>query len=99
MPQPPKKVYKFDIEGKLLAEYNSINEAARDNGITVVNVSSNCNGHTKSSQGFIYSFEPNIKIDMKRKIKHSSNNVECPICNSKLKISKKDGKFHLQKRN
>ena len=99
MPQQKKKVYKFDAKGKLLAEYASTLDAAKANNTVAAKISANCNGHQASALGFIFSFENQIKIDSKRKIKNSANVAECPICNNRLKITKdkETGKFILKK--
>jgi len=94
-----KKVYKFDGEGNLLAEYSSISEAATSNNTAHSKVSANCNGHIKSTLGFIYSFNDTIEITSKRKLKGTGTPAKCPNCNSELAIVKKNNnKFTLKKK-
>lgn len=50
-----RTVYKYDLYGKLVAEYTDMQAAAKDNGISIDAVRLNLIGQTKVSQGeFIY---------------------------------------------
>lgn len=59
-----EKVYKFDENGKLLAEYNSIKEAAEENNNTSRLILNAIAGKTKS-KGFYYSYNKDFVIDSK----------------------------------
>lgn len=52
-----KPVFKYDIDGNLLGSYNSIAEAARENGVTIMAISNACNGKAKTSCGCLFSFQ------------------------------------------
>ena len=98
MPQQKKRVYKFDFNGNLLAEYPSITIAAKDNNTEPNKISSNCNGRIKSSLGFIYSFNDKIEVDKSRKIKNTANTVTCPHCEKQVKIRIIKGEYLLVKK-
>lgn len=52
-----KPVYKYSLDGKLIATYLSISEAARQTGISKGNISQCCNGRLKTAGGFIWRFK------------------------------------------
>lgn len=53
-----RTVYKYDLCGKLLAEYTDMETAAQENGISLDAIRLNLIGQTKVSQGeFIYRWE------------------------------------------
>lgn len=51
-----KKVVKFSLDNRLLANYNSIVEAGKDNMINPCNISTNLIGITKTAGGFIWRY-------------------------------------------
>jgi group I intron endonuclease len=55
---PTKKpVEQYNLEGVKINEYISINEAARQTGIRVADISACCNGKQKTAFGFIWKFK------------------------------------------
>lgn len=52
-----KKVFQFTIDGKLLNDYDSIIEAAKENNIYRSNISACCRGKLKSAGGFVWKFK------------------------------------------
>ena len=86
-----KKVYKYDLDGNFICEYNSINEAARLNGNSIAfkHISSCCNNKRKSAIGFRWSF---ILVDklpnddrIKRIVKHKIAKIN-PITNEIIEL-------------
>ena len=51
-----KKVYQYDLNGNLIKEWISVNDAGR-NGYKPGHVSACCRGERKSHKGFIWSYE------------------------------------------
>lgn len=53
-----RKVYKYDLFGRLVSEYPDLESAAKDNNVSLDTVRLNLIGQTKVSQGaFIYRWE------------------------------------------
>ena len=57
-------VYKYDLNGNYIEEYNSIADANRDNNISNGKISECCNGKRKSAGGYMWSYE---KVDKLKK--------------------------------
>lgn len=53
-----RKVYQFTLDGKLVAEFNSIKEATEKTGYT--NLSAACKGKYSNVGGFLWSMSPTI---------------------------------------
>ena len=51
-----KKVYQYDLNGNLIKEWISVNDAGR-NGYSQGHVASCCRGERKTHKGFIWSYE------------------------------------------
>lgn len=51
-----KKVYQHTLEGKLLKDFVSASQAARELGLSQGHISTNCRGEIKSASGYIFSF-------------------------------------------
>lgn len=59
-----KAVVKYSLSGAFLEKYDSINEAARKNGVKSTRISRCCRGLEKTASGNIYRFyDENIGID------------------------------------
>ena len=57
-----KKVYQYTLDGRFVAEYESVKSAVKCSGIK--HISSACNGTVRSAGGFIwkYTFEEQVKL-------------------------------------
>lgn len=53
----PKNIIQKDINGNVVARFNSVTEASRTNNIARTAVSNNLNGYTKLCGGFKYEYE------------------------------------------
>ena len=51
-----KQVEQYDMQGNLIATYNSISHASRETNFTIANISYNANGHSKHANGYIWRF-------------------------------------------
>ena len=51
-----KPVAQYDLQGNLLAEYESIGEASRNTGIHISNISRNCQGKLFRVRNFIFKY-------------------------------------------
>lgn len=63
-----KEILQINMEGNIVAEYDSISEAERVTGFLVSNISACCSGVSKSSNGFIWMYKndyENNQIDIK----------------------------------
>ena len=54
---PPKPVYQYTLDGKLVKIWDSASEAGR-NGFCQVNITQCCNGKRKTHKGYIWSYVP-----------------------------------------
>lgn len=54
---PKRKVQQFSKTGHLLAEFDSISEAAKSIDTKYINIYNCCNNKTKTSQGFIWKYK------------------------------------------
>jgi hypothetical protein len=52
-----KKVIQKDLEGNVIAIYDSLKEADKQTGVSFKSISSCCNGKRKTSHGYIWCFE------------------------------------------
>jgi len=52
-----RKVYKFDLDGNLLAKYDSITEAAKQNNFSYSSINGCCRESIRTAHGFIWCFE------------------------------------------
>jgi hypothetical protein len=62
-----KRVYKYSLEGELLAEYDSVKHAAAENGLGITNISSCCKKKANTCGGYFWSFRADEKIFIKNK--------------------------------
>ena len=53
----PKKVIQKNLDGKVVAYYNSVTEASKKNNIARSAISNNLNGYTKICGGYKYEYE------------------------------------------
>lgn len=86
------RVYKFDLDGNLIASYDSIAEAARINNVSQADISNCCNGKkVVTVGGFYWSKEPALSIgDINRqKTRVVVYNLDCRLI--KVFDSMKDG--------
>ena len=68
--QKGREVNQFDLNGNLIAKYNTLREAQRLSGIPEPNIFSCCTGQTHTAGGFLWKFAvPNITL------KHISKNI------------------------
>jgi hypothetical protein len=82
---PTKKpVEQYNIEGSKLNEYISMNEASRQTGIRVGDISACCNGKQKTVNGFKWMFKD---IDLRPLPKER-----------KIKVMSEDGKYNLSQK-
>lgn len=51
-----KKVYQYDLDGKLIAEFSNISEAARMNGVSISLISLCCHNKIKTGKNYQWSF-------------------------------------------
>lgn len=86
-----KKVYKYDLDGNFICEYNSMSEAAEYNGNPngFKHISSCCNQKRKSAMGFRWSFILVDKLSnddkIKRIIKHKIAKIN-PTTNEIIEV-------------
>lgn len=62
-----KKVYQFDMDGNLLAEYESVADAAEKTGLSHKSISKACNGKLKKYSECVWSYDGTFHYD---KVKH-----------------------------
>ena len=62
-----KKVYKFTIDGDLVAEYGSAREAGRENKMSPSQIASSCRGEHYIGKGFVWSYSKTPNLDIPRK--------------------------------
>lgn len=62
-----KRVYMFNLDGKLLNEYGSAREAAREHKMSSSQIASSCRGEHFLGKGYIWSYSktPNLDIPTK----------------------------------
>ena len=68
--QRSKRVYKFSLDGRLLAIYGSAREAARENGISSSQIASSCRGEHYLCKGYIWSYSEYPNLDIPKKSGH-----------------------------
>ena len=71
-----RKVYKYNLKGEFVQEYDSLQKAAKDVGGTHSNISSCCYGKRHKAYGFIWSFDKKDKIDTITPKKIMAVNIE-----------------------
>lgn len=54
MKSKTKKVYQYTLNGELVGEYVSVEEASRRNNVSVYGIYSVCNGKQKTAYGYIW---------------------------------------------
>jgi hypothetical protein len=54
-----KPVIQFDLNGKFIREYSSINDVSRETHITIAEISRCCNNIRKQAHNFIWKFKTN----------------------------------------
>ena len=52
-----KKVIKFSKDKEIIEKYPTVSQAARENNLSVSNISDVCNGRAKTAGGFFWMFE------------------------------------------
>lgn len=62
-PKKSKPVVKMSIDGEILAEYPSINEAVRQTGISERGIGRCCMGKALTSGGFIWKYKDSNETD------------------------------------
>ena len=62
-----KKVYQFDMDGNLIAEYGSVIDAAIQTGLNHKSISKACNGKLKKYSECVWSYDGTFHYD---KVKH-----------------------------
>ena len=53
-----KIVYQYTLDGKLVNVWNSLSDASKQLGITIMGISACCNNRLKTYKGYIWSFIP-----------------------------------------
>jgi hypothetical protein len=56
-----KKIYQFDLKGKLIQEWNDIKELSKN--YNIINIGSVCRGYSKTTYGFIWSYSKILNKD------------------------------------
>ena len=51
-----KKIIQYDLEGNMIKVWSALREVQRELGITNGNISSCCNGHSKTAGGYIWKY-------------------------------------------
>lgn len=78
-----KTVYQFDFNGKFIAKYPSVSEAARQVNVCAMSIIQVCQGKTFSVKGYIWSYTnsqseiANRIIKMNNSFRSSSYNIIC----------------------
>jgi hypothetical protein len=57
IPSKRKRVYQYNLLGKLISEYESISKAASDNNLILTDISKCCHAKQNTHGGFFWSFE------------------------------------------
>lgn len=57
-PTLSKKVYQYNLDGKLVEEFISMSDAERKRGFFAGGISMCCNGNQKTYRGYVWSFIP-----------------------------------------
>lgn len=65
-----KKVYQFDVDGKLLCEFNSINEACKKTGLIKQDIIGTLKGKSKFSKGYFWSDSKDTLFDLNKQYVH-----------------------------
>ena len=72
-----KKVYQYDLSGKLIGEYKSAHEAARQLGLQFTNICKVCRGERKTTGGFGWSYEKKtVEEPIKTITKHNTKVIQ-----------------------
>jgi len=66
-----KRVYQFDLEGKLVSQYKSLTDASKSTGILDELITAALKSKTKFSQGYFWSTNLNEKFNINCGHKHS----------------------------
>jgi hypothetical protein len=64
---PKGAAHIFDLNGNLISEYRSINEAHRSTNIPIANISRACSGKLRKAGGFVWEIKGCIKENRGRK--------------------------------
>ncbi len=60
-----RPVLKYNLDNKLICEYDSVNKALLHIGLgTFGSINSCCNGHQKTAYGYIWKYKENKKTDL-----------------------------------
>lgn len=51
-----KEILKCSMDGKVLAKYNSVSEASKENNLSKTSISRVCRGERESSGGYIWKY-------------------------------------------
>lgn len=78
-PNCAKKIIKYDLDGKKVAEYSSIIEAARENNSHRTAISNVVNHKNKQNKGFVYREEGDNYFQSKEEILKSNNTFEAQM--------------------
>jgi hypothetical protein len=65
-----KKVYQFDHQGKLLGEFNSINDACKKTGLHKVDIIGAVKGKSKFCKGYFWSDSKDTLFDLNKQWSH-----------------------------
>ena len=63
-----RRVYQFDLQGSLIAEYVSCAEAAQKTGFSHKSISKGCTGRLKVYKGFVWSYDGTFKLEPKKRV-------------------------------
>lgn len=70
MSRRKRKVYQYDIEGKLVAEYDSILEACKKTGLIKQNIMDAFKSKSRFSHGYFWSNSKNDTFDLNKEGAH-----------------------------
>ena len=57
-----KKVYQYDLKGNFIGEYINCKVASQITNVSTTQINRCCNGHFKSTKGYIFSYNKDLTI-------------------------------------
>lgn len=88
-----KKIYKYNLSGDFIKEYESLKLACEDTGLSPSQITRNLNGKYKRSRGFMWSREYKDKIEPFKKATHDMSCLHVPIYLLNIKTGNIDYEF------
>ena len=65
--RPHRTVQQYDLDGRFVAEYDSISDAVAKTGINKFNISKCCNHKQATAKGFIFRFSDDDEQQIQKK--------------------------------